>query len=65
MPVYRYQCNCGRSSEIFLQADKHSKVVACDNCGRGVNAKQVRDKSVTFHEKDGTIGAVRASRRAL
>lgn len=62
MPVYRYTHTCGYTGEIFLKADKESIVLKeCNRCGRSVSARQVRDKSIQVHEKDGVTGLVRSN----
>lgn len=59
MPIYRAVCECGAKFDQFLKADFESVVLDCHSCGRGVNARQVRDKTVTFKDKDGVIGVMR------
>lgn len=60
MPVYRYSCSCGvKDFEQYLKEDKATKVLKCANCSKGIQAKQVRDKSIIFKEKDQIIGAMR------
>lgn len=58
MPLYRYEHDCGYSHEQFLQADKESVVMPCLRCGRGVTARQVRDKSAIIKEKDEVKGVL-------
>ena len=57
--VYRYICSCGHHGDQWLDVDKSSVIIMCPNCHRGVAARQVRDKSVTFKEKDGVKGIMR------
>lgn len=59
MPVYRYSCACGLKFDQFLTADKDSVVLNCDNCGRGVTAKQVRDKQAFVAENNDVKGILR------
>jgi predicted nucleic acid-binding Zn ribbon protein len=61
MPVYRYSCSCGNKDfEQYLKEDKDTKILKCVNCSKGILARQIRDKSVTFKEKDQVIGIMRS-----
>lgn len=59
MPAYRYTHDCGMEQTIFLSENKETKIVTCYRCGRNVTARQVRDKSITEGEADGTRGYIR------
>lgn len=64
MPAYQYVHEaCGMTQQLFLKTDREFMDVPCLRCGRNVTAKQVRDKSLTYHEKDGTIGILRHDRQ--
>jgi len=61
MAIYKYSHNCGINDFLqFLNEDKESMVLKCSGCGRGVIAKQVRDKSIHISQKDGVRGIMRA-----
>ena len=52
MPIYKYQCDsCGFEQEQFLRADKDSVQITCKRCLKQTIAKQVRDKSLEYHEQ--------------
>lgn len=59
MPVYRYEHDCGFTHDQFLNQDKDRVLLKCLRCGRGVFARQVRDKSAVIKEKDGVSGVLR------
>ncbi len=59
MPFYRYEHDCGFSHTQFLNQDKDSVVLNCSRCGRGVTARQVRDKSVEVKENNEVRGVFR------
>lgn len=59
MAVYRYKCVCGYEHDQFLKADKASIILKCLRCGRGITARQVRDKSARFAENNEVIGILR------
>lgn len=59
MPFYRYEHDCGFNHTQFLNEDKQSVVLKCDRCGRGVTARQVRDKAVAVNERDEVKGVFR------
>lgn len=59
MPFYRYEHNCGFQNTQFLKVDKESVVLQCLRCGRGVSARQVRDKTVVVKENNETRGVFR------
>lgn len=59
---YRYTHDCGRTHTQFLNEDVESKVLICDRCGRGVTARQVRDKQIVVNETDEVKGVFRHER---
>lgn len=59
MSVYRYKCQCGAEQDQFLQTDKDSVVLTCQSCGRGVSARQVRDKTAVIKENNEVHGIFR------
>jgi len=59
MPIYRYSHDCGYSHDQFLKQDKDSVILKCQRCSRDVTARQVRDKTAIFKEKDDVIGIMR------
>jgi len=56
MPVYRYKCTCGLEFDQFLRADKDSIILKCKRCGKGVSARQVRDRTAEFKSKNEVTG---------
>lgn len=62
MAFYRYKHDCGYEHTQFLKADKESVVLKCLRCGKGVTARQVRDKAATVHEKNDVRGVFRHER---
>ena len=61
MAVYKYNHDCGIKDFMqYLNQDKESIVLKCAKCGRGVSAKQVRDKSAHIAQKDGVRGVMRS-----
>lgn len=59
MPIYRYKHSCGYEHDQFLKADKDSVLLTCERCGGGVTARQVRDNTVKFAEKNDVVGILR------
>lgn len=59
MAFYRYKHDCGFENTQFLKADKESIVMNCLRCGRGVSARQVRDKTIEVKEKNEVRGVFR------
>jgi hypothetical protein len=59
MPFYRYEHDCGLEHTQFLKVDKESVVLTCLRCGRGVTARQVRDKAASVHVKNEVRGVFR------
>lgn len=59
MPVYRYKHTCGYEHDQFLREDKDSIVLNCLRCGRGVTARQVRDKHTVINENNEVHGVFR------
>lgn len=59
MPFYRYEHDCGFEHTQFLKIDKESVVLKCDRCGRGVTARQVRDKKAMVVENNEVRGVFR------
>lgn len=58
MPVYKYAHDCGYEHEQFLKQDKQTVLLKCLRCGRDVTARQIRDNSVKFAEKDHVVGVI-------
>ena len=59
MPIYTYKHECGFEGKQFLKEDKDTIVLHCSRCGRGVSAKQVRDKAVEIKENNEVRGIFR------
>lgn len=59
MPFYRYKHECGYKNTQFLKVDKESVVLTCERCGKGVSARQVRDKAVAVAENNEVHGVFR------
>lgn len=59
MHIYRYKHDCGYSHDQALKQDKQEVLLKCLRCGRSVVARQVRDNTVTFAEKDMITGVMR------
>lgn len=58
MPLFSTTHSCGLTDHrFFLSADVESRIVKCYRCGRGVLARQVRDKAMVITpERDGVRG---------
>lgn len=61
MAVFQYKHEwCGMDQQIFLDnIDKDRVIVPCYRCGRDVEARQIRDKSIKIGEADGQVGILR------
>jgi hypothetical protein len=59
MPFYRYEHDCGYNHTQSLSTDKDSVVLNCLRCGRGVSARQVRDKTIMVKENNEVKGVFR------
>lgn len=59
MAFYRYEHECGFNHTQFLNEDKESVVLKCQRCGRGVTARQVRDKTAVVNENNEVKGVFR------
>jgi uncharacterized Zn finger protein len=57
--IYRYKCQCGYEHSQYLKADRDTIVLKCENCGRGITAHQVRDKSTIEAENNEVVGILR------
>lgn len=61
MPVFFYKHDwCGFDQQILLEnVEKDRIIVPCYRCGRDVEARQIRDKSIKIREADGQVGILR------
>lgn len=62
MAFYRYLHDCGFENTQFLKEDKESVVLKCLRCGRGVTARQVRDKTAVVNENNEVKGVFQRER---
>lgn len=61
MAVFQYKHEwCGMDQQIFLEGETKDRIVVpCYRCGRAVEARQIRDKSIKIGEADGQVGILR------